>query len=167
MLETLKDTGRQIGRQFNRAWDSVSEGWNELLGRSGSALTHFARGKPRETDVESGFGAFPSWSLLAGELEETDRDVVVRLELPGMDRTNCQIAIEGNVLRVSGEKHAERDSTDSVYHVMERAYGSFERAFVLPRNVDSRHAHAEFRHGVLTVRLPKVGGEKVTVIPVT
>lgn len=167
MFETLKDTGRQIGRQFNRAWDSVSEGWNELLGRSGSALTHFASAQSRDSAGDAAPDRFPSWSLLAGELEETERDVVVRLELPGMDRTNCQIEIDGNLLRVSGEKHAERESSDSVYHIMERAYGSFERTIVLPRNVDSKHALAEFRHGVLTIRLPKRGGEKVTQIPVT
>jgi HSP20 family protein len=110
---------------------------------------------------------FPSWSLLAGELEETAKDVLVRVELPGMDKDDCQISIEGNVLYLSGEKRFERETESSTYHVMERAYGAFQRAIPLPRNVNIDQAEASFKNGVLTVRLPKVGGDKVKSITVS
>jgi HSP20 family protein len=86
--------------------------------------------------------------------------VVVRIELPGMDKDDCQIRIEGNVLHLSGEKRFERETDDSTYHVMERAYGAFERSIALPRNVNTDEAEATFKNGVLTVRLPKEGSDK-------
>ncbi len=102
-----------------------------------------------------GGDTFPNWSLLAGELEETDKYVVVRLELPGLDKEDCEVILDGNTLYVSGEKQSERESSDSTYHVMERAYGFFQRTIPLPRNVTLDEAHASFKNGVLTVRLPK------------
>lgn len=119
-----------------------------------------------ETGDEA-LATFPRWSLLAGEVEETTRDVVVRLEIPGIDKDNCRITIEGNKLYLSGEKHVERDTGDSTYHVKERAYGAFQRAFSLPRNVDIDKAEAHYRNGVLTVRLPKTGEDISRSIPVS
>jgi HSP20 family protein len=157
MLHTLKQAGRTIGRELNKAWDSLADGWRELLSRSGNALTHFSRDgdEAQKTDLAS----FPHWSLLAGEVEETENDVLVRLEVPGMNKEDCRITIEGNVLKLSGEKHFERETHDSTYHVTERAYGAFDRSIALPRNVDSEKAEANYRNGVLTVRLPKIPGE--------
>ena len=109
----------------------------------------------------------PRWGLVSGELEETARDVVVRVELPGMDKADCRITIEGNLLRLSGEKRFERDAHDSTYHVMERAYGAFERVIPLPRSVDVDKAEASFRNGVLTVRLPKGVSDKARAIQVS
>ena len=170
MLNTLKQTGRTISREINRAWDNLSEGWRELLTRSSHALTPFSRGKdladPQARVVDIVPPGFPRWSLLAAELEETPRDVLVRIELPGLDRDDCHVTIEGNVLRISGEKRFERDTEESTYHVMERAYGAFVRTMPLPRNVNADKAEASFRHGVLTVRLPKGGLDKAKAIPV-
>ena len=83
----------------------------------------------------------------------------MRVEVPGMDRKDCRITIEDNVLYVSGEKHYERETRDSTYHVMERAYGSFQRSIPLPRNVDAERAQASYKNGVLSIRLPKVESE--------
>ena len=167
MLNSLKQTGKNIGREFNRAWESLSEGWHELLSRSGNALTHFTRRKEDEPSTNSALATFPRWSLLAGELEETPKDVVVRIELPGMAKEDCQITIEGNTLYLRGEKHMERETSDSTYHVMERAYGMFQRAIPLPRSVNIEQAQASFKNGVLTVRLPKGSSDKVTSIAVS
>jgi HSP20 family protein len=167
MLNTLKQTGKTLGRELTHAWGNLSEGWRELLNRSSDALTQFTH---RGGDGEKKGGAvapFPRWGLLAGELEETRKDVVVRLELPGIDKTDCQITIEGNLLRVHGEKRLERDARHSTYHVMERAYGVFERTIVLPRNVDIDLAEATYKDGVLTVRLPKAVSDSAKSIAVT
>lgn len=160
MLHSLKETSQNLGREISRAWDSLSDGWHELLSRSSSALTHFKRNQTDTSDTGGALAASPSWSLLAGELEETARDMVVRIELPGMDKDDCRIRIEGNVLHLSGEKRFERETDDSTYHVMERAYGAFERSIALPRNVNTDEAEATFKNGVLTVRLPKEGSDK-------
>lgn len=166
MLNSLKQTGQTFGREISRAWDTLSEGWRELLSRSSDALTHFGHAKD-ETQPENCVRAtYPRWSLLAGEVEETASDIVVRIELPGMDKGDCHIKIEGNTLYLSGEKHIERATHNSTYHVMERAYGAFERAIPLPRQVNPDKAEARFKNGVLTVRLPKEGTDRGTTLSV-
>jgi HSP20 family protein len=166
MLDALKTTGKNIGHQISRAWENLSEGWRELLSRSSGALTHFGQHKDEikvhgkddaasPANIGSELAGFPRWSLLAGEVEETAKEIVVRVELPGMDKADCSITIEGNLLRLSGEKRAVRETHNSTYHVMERAYGAFERTIPLPRNVAIEQARASFKNGVLTVHLPK------------
>ena len=167
MLDSLKQAGKDIGREINRAWENLSDGWRELLSRSSGALTHFVRNKDEAQKVNSALAAFPRWSLLAGELEETGKDVLVRVEVPGMEKEDCRITIEGNTLYLSGEKRFERETHDSTYHVMERAYGAFQRAIPLPRNVDIDRAEARYKNGVLTVRLPKAGSEQAKSVPVS
>lgn len=166
MLDSLKQTGRQISRGISRAWENLSEGWHELLSRSGDALTQFTPAAKRARNSAAAPSGFPSWSLLAGELEETRRDVVVRMELPGLDKADCRITIDGNMLTIEGEKRFERETRDSTYHVMERAYGSFRRVVPLPRNVRADAASARFHNGVLTVRLPKGEQDDVRTITV-
>ena len=167
MLDSLKEAGKNIGRELNRAWESLSEGWRELLSRSGNALTQFVHSKSAEQKEEHPLAAFPRWSLLAGEVEETEQHVVVRVEVPGMEKEDCRITIEGNTLYLSGEKHFRRETHDSTYHVMERAYGSFQRTIPLPRNVNIDKAEASYKNGVLTVRLPKEGDGKAKSVPVS
>lgn len=166
MLDSLKQTGQDIGREISRAWNSLSEGWRELLSRSSNSLTHFTH-QEEEKQADSALALFPRWSLLAGELEETDKDVVVRVEVPGMGKDDCQITLEGNLLRLSGEKRFERDRHDSTYHVMERAYGAFERTIALPTEVDIDRAEANVKNGVLTVRLPKSGNGRARSLKVS
>ena len=156
MLNSLREAGRNIGRELGRTWENLSYGWRELVNRSSAALTHFSRDRNGGQDGGA-LAVFPSWSLLAGEVEETDKDIVVRVEMPGLDKKDCRITIENNTLCISGEKHYERETRDSTYHVMERAYGAFRRDIPLPRNVDADRADAKYRNGVLSIRLPKSG----------
>lgn len=167
MLNSLKQAGKDIGREINRAWESLSEGWRELLSRSSDALTHFVHHKDESHEDSRTLATFPRWSLLAGEVEETPTDIVVRVEAPGMDKDDFNITIEGNLLQLSGEKHFERETHDSTYHVMERAYGAFQRTIPLPRNVNIDKAEARYKNGVLTIRLPKEGSGNAKSIPVT
>lgn len=167
MLDSLKQAGKDIGREINRAWESLSEGWRELLSRSSDALTHFVRRKDEGQEDGKALATFPRWSLLAGEVEETPTDIVVRVEVPGMEKEDCSITIEGNLLHLSGEKHFERETHDSTYHVMERAYGAFQRSIPLPRNVNIDKAEARYKNGVLTVRLPKEGSSNAKSIQVS
>lgn len=168
MLNSLKETGKSIGREINHAWETLSDGWREMLSRSSNALTHFGRRKSEMKEQGHQEMSYPHWGLLAGEVEETASDLVVRVEMPGMNKEDCDISIDGNVLNLSGEKHSEREHRDSTYHVMERAYGAFQRSIQLPRNVDKSKATATYMNGVLTVRLPKVEGSDGTKsIPVT
>ena len=168
MLDNLKETGKSIGHEISRAWDLLSDGWREVFNRSSNALTHF-RGN-HEAATPAGGGpllSYPRWSLLAGEVEEAGNEFIVRLEVPGMDKENCQVRIEGNQLILSGEKQQERISETSSYHVMERAYGAFQRVIPLPGSVLAEQAEASYKNGVLTVRLPKREAGPTKTIPVS
>lgn len=158
MLDSLRKVGKEIGRELNRTWENLSDGWRELLSRSSNALTHFKKKQEDNPGSEISLSQFPSWSLLAGEVVETDESIIVRLEVPGMEKEDCNITIEGNTLYLTGEKRFSRESEEGQYHIMERAYGSFQRAIPLAHNVDSEKAEASYKNGVLTVRLPKTEG---------
>lgn len=167
MLDSLKQAGKNIGRELSRTWESLSEGWRELLSRSSEALTQFSRNKDEAHTESSVLATFPRWGLLAGEVEETGKEIVVRVEMPGMEKEDCRITIDGNLLCLSGEKRYQREASDSTYHIMERAYGAFQRTIPLPRNVDAGKAEASYRNGVLSIRLPKTPGESGKTIPVS
>ncbi len=82
-----------------------------------------------------------------------------------MEKEDLKITIDGNVLYLSGEKRIERESHDSSYHIMEHAYGAFQRAIPLPRNVRTDDTDASYKNGVLKIHLPKASSEKVKNIP--
>ena len=65
MLDSFRQAGKNLGRELGRAWESLSEGWRELLSRSGEALTHFSRSRKAEQPESGMFATIPSWSLLA------------------------------------------------------------------------------------------------------
>lgn len=89
------------------------------------------------------------------DLVENDREIKILAELPGLDEKDVEVAVDGTVLTISGEKKAEKeDRGDNYYHV-ERSYGSFQRAIPLPEEVDTEKIEATFKKGVLTVTLPK------------
>ncbi|MDP3665017.1 MAG: Hsp20/alpha crystallin family protein [Nitrosomonas sp.] len=164
MLSSIKQVGENISRELSRAWENLKIGWHELLTRSNDALTHF---KHNKNEKDYPLSSFPSWSLLAGEVEETSKDILVRLEVPGLEKENLHLTIDGNLLYITGEKHIECESFDSTYHVMERAYGTFQRVIPLPRNVDTDKTEADYKNGVLKIRLPKITSGAIKTISVS
>ena len=90
------------------------------------------------------------------DVVETEREIRVHVEMPGLKRDNIEVDVENNVLTIRGEKREERtEGQDGRYHLAERRYGTFARSFVLPRDVDAEGIQAAFEDGVLTVRIPK------------
>jgi HSP20 family protein len=165
MLDSLKQAKRTLTRGINRTLDHIAEGWRELVHRSSDALTHFTHGKHEVAAAADQHPVFANWSLLAGEVEETNKEIVVRVEAPGMEKEDFQVTIDDNMLYLKGEKRFERATDDSTYYMMERAYGWFERAIPLPCEVAGDKAEASYKNGVLTVQLPKLDGGKGRVIP--
>lgn len=154
MLHSLQRFGKEIGREVGRAWESLSEGWRELLTRSGNALTRYTRTEEAR-GADAGDGVAPSWGLLAGDVSDDGRNIVVRLELPGIDRSDCDIVVDGSTLYVRGEKRHDVEHVGNSYYVRQCAYGSFQRTISLPHAVDAARAEAIYRNGVLTVTIPK------------
>jgi HSP20 family protein len=95
------------------------------------------------------------------EIEEKEAELLLTMELPGLKRENVDVAFEDGILTIKGEKMEEKteEKEDRKLHVWERQYGSFHRAFTLPRTIDGAHISAEFANGVLHVRLPKMKEE--------
>jgi HSP20 family protein len=87
------------------------------------------------------------------EVVETDKDIRIAAELPGMDEKDVEVSVSDDVLTIRGEKRAEID--DKERHFSERYYGRFERRIPLPFEVEDDRAEASFENGVLTVTLPK------------
>jgi len=101
-----------------------------------------------------------SWSGFAPQVDvtETDKDVKVCAEIPGVDAKDIDVSVEDGTLRIRGEKKYEREENEKGQYRMERSYGSFERAIPLPVEVDEAKAKAEFKNGVLRLTLPKRPG---------
>jgi HSP20 family protein len=89
------------------------------------------------------------------DVVETETEIRVLVELPGMDPEDVGLDMENNVLTISGEKKEERQQEHETWHLSERRYGKFSRSFVLPRDVDQESISAEFEDGVLSVTIPK------------
>lgn len=89
------------------------------------------------------------------DVDETDSDIVVTLELPGVDEKDVTIDLTGDLLTIKGEKKDEKEVKEDGRHVVERSYGSFTRALRLPYGMDATTVEAAIDKGVLTIRLPK------------
>ena len=93
-------------------------------------------------------------------MTETDKEVKVCAELPGIESKNLDVNVTEDELTIRGEKCSERDSDEKGRHWTERTYGSFERTIPLPTEVDGEKAKSEFKNGVLRITLPKREGAK-------
>lgn len=151
----------QLRQGISKAWDSLTVGWRELRDLAGDALTRF-QPKSSRADAESAEDRLVNrasrWGILAAEIVDDGVNVQVMLEIPGLDAKDFDIEVRDDVLVVRGEKRLSRQETTGHYHLMERAYGAFERAVRLPVPVDQNGAEAKYRAGVLTVTLPKARG---------
>ena len=94
-------------------------------------------------------------------------EVYVKIEAPGMESENFDIEVQDNTLIVRGEKRVQSEKTEGRYHLMECAYGSFERAMQLPANVGETDASASYKKGILKITLPKVTHTRSNRINVT
>ncbi len=94
------------------------------------------------------------------DVYETDQDLVVKAELPGVKKENLEVSIRDNALYIKGEKKEEKEEKTETYHRVERVYGRFERTIPLPTDIKLESAKAEFKDGVLEIRIPKAEGAK-------
>jgi HSP20 family protein len=97
------------------------------------------------------------------EIVEKPEEIILKAELPGMTKDDIELTFEDDVLVLRGEKKEEKfeDADERRYHLWERSYGAFRRAFVLPRTIDTTRIVAEFKDGILTVKMPKSEQEKI------
>jgi len=95
-----------------------------------------------------------SWSP-AVDIYETDSEIMVQAELPGVDRKDIALQLENNVLTLKGDRRFEKETNQENYHRIERSYGGFSRAFTIPTIVDEDKIRADYKDGILKIALPK------------
>jgi HSP20 family molecular chaperone IbpA len=112
------------------------------------------------TPFEGDFVAQPIGFLPATDIFETDDLLILTAELPGLEKKDVEISVDEGVLTLRGEKFEEKKEEDKKFHLYERAFGTFQRSFALPRGVDPAKITAEFDKGILKVLLPKTAEAK-------
>lgn len=128
-LTPYRDFDR-MGREMDRFWD-----------------TFFER-RPMRFEEEGEY-------LPALDLAETNQEIIVKCEVPGMDPKNIDISLSDGTLTIKGEKKQEREEKEENYHLVERSYGSFTRSVHLPKEVKHDKINASYKDGVLKIVLPK------------
>lgn len=101
--------------------------------------------------------SFPAAQVItpALDVKETEKELVVKAELPGIDEKDVNLTLDNGILSIRGEKKSERKDERENYHLIERSYGSFQRSIRLPETIDEDKVEAHFDKGVLTITLPK------------
>jgi HSP20 family protein len=129
-----------------RELEEINERLNRTFGRS--MLT-------RELDL-------PDKDALVGfdwaptvDITETPEEFQIKAELPEVKKEDVKIRVEDGVLSISGERKQEKEEQNKKWHRVERSYGSFMRTFTLPANIDEAKIRADYKDGMLTMRLPK------------
>ena len=101
---------------------------------------------------EDGFG---SW-IPPVDIFEKAENLVIRVEVPGIDKDDLDVQIENGVLTLRGERHRDQDVTDENAYRVERLFGSFTRSFTLPTTVDPSRVGASYKDGILEIVVPKM-----------
>ena len=89
------------------------------------------------------------------DVYEDEHNIILKLEVPGIEQKDLDIRLENNTLTVRGERKFEKEEKQENFHRIERRYGSFERAFKLPNTVDAEKVNANYDNGVLKITLAK------------
>ncbi|MGB8894371.1 MAG: Hsp20/alpha crystallin family protein [Pseudolabrys sp.] len=120
-----------LQREIDRLFEDFSRGFPTMAGNGATAL-------------------MPSM-----DVTETDKEIEITAELPGLEEKDVQINIADNILTIRGEKKAEKEQKDKNYRLVERSYGSFERTLELPEGVNADAIKASISKGLLKVTVPK------------
>ena len=108
---------------------------------------------PRETETGQSL-VTADWAPVV-DVQETDKEYLVKAELPEVKKDDVKITIDDGVLSIEGERRLEKEEKDKKFHRMERSYGKFVRCFDLPDDADEKKIAADFKDGVLSVHIAK------------
>src|SRR5262245_46427350 len=153
---------KDIAQRYSDPFSAFRAEMDSLFDRFLGGLPVFPR--MFGTSGDRGFAITPHM-----DVKETDKEIVVETDLPGIDEKNVSLALQDGVLTIRGERKHEHDEEKENYRVSERRYGSFQRSVRLPDTVDEDKVEATFNNGVLKVSLPKrpeaIGKQRT--IPIT
>ena len=135
-------------------WNPFSEVdtfFNRVMPRSMMNWPQFA--------FDGGEGKKLEWAPSA-DISETDKEYVIRAELPAVKKEDVHVSLDGGVLTIKGERKQHKEDKNEKFHRVESFYGSFERSFTLPDNVDADKISCASKDGILSVHIPKVEASK-------
>ena len=112
-------------------------------------FSELAASPPESRDL-----AETAWSPSV-DISETEHEIVLVAELPGIDQKDLKVDVQDNVLTLSGEKKQTKETKEKNFHRIERSYGAFHRSFALPVEVDVAKVKAVYKDGLLNIILPK------------
>ena len=136
-----------------REMDDLLKGFaNPLFGRMPLA------GRPLDAELEF---------MPPADVIEKEKEYVVKVDLPDVRKEDVKVLFDDGVLTIKGERKVEKEVKGEKVHRTERFYGTFERSFALPEDVDVKGIRAESREGVLIVTLPRVAVEKPRPLAIT
>ena len=110
---------------------------------------------------------FASSPLPAADMYETDKELIVELDVPGFEEKELELEVLDHTLTIKGERKAEKEERSKSYYLHERLEKHFERRFTLPAELDTEHIDARFHTGVLEVHVPKIEPVKARSIEIT
>ena len=120
-------------------------------------LTNFLSEFFPETPLFSGWETLKRGLDPVVDIYESKDAIIVEADLPGIDKEDLIVNVEGHILTLKGERKSETMDEGENYYRKEREYGSFSRAFTLPDIADTEHIQADFKNGVLHIKIPKAG----------
>jgi HSP20 family protein len=145
-----KDLLPTLQRSATHAFSPVQREFNRLFDEMGSSWESF-----------SGLRAAPSMDVV-----DTKEGLEISVELPGLSRSDVKIAVDEEMLTISGEKRTDKGSKSRNYRSFERSYGEFSRSIYLPHSIDRAKITAAMTDGVLTVKAPKRADAQTTTIEI-
>ena len=131
--------------------------WNpfkELEDMENRLSTLFGRAPVKRNGERKEAMTVAEWAPLV-DITEDEKEYLIKAELPEVKKEDVKVSVQDDVISISGERKSEKEEKDKKYHRVERAYGSFYRSFTLPEDADGGKVAAEFKDGMLKVRLPK------------
>jgi len=96
----------------------------------------------------------------SADISETDLEYVIRASLPAVRKEDVNVTVDGGIITIKGERKQQSENKSEKFHRVESFYGSFERSFSLPENVNSDAIRCESKDGILTVHIPKTEPQK-------
>lgn len=138
-------------------FDSMSRRMSNIMRQA------FSMAGPMMNQAMTGFSSAASTDFMpAVDFQETEKEYIVRSDLPGLEKDKINITVENNMLTLQGVRQTSSETNDPKqgFYSQERSYGSFARSLPLPGPVDENNIHADYKNGVLTITLPKAASAK-------
>jgi HSP20 family protein len=134
-------------------WNDPFKEFAQLQDRINRVFTD-SYARPANGHADEGLMTSGTWLPPVDIYKNGDHEVVLKAELPDMSREDIDITVDNGTLTIKGEKKLTNEVSEDSFHRIERRYGTFSRSFSLPQTVDTGKVGADYKNGVLTIRLP-------------